>query len=124
MMIVVFYPHQTADAGSHFEILEYAVDSVGYMVQKPESKGQITFGLPLGPDVFTPNQPKILGLAQYSNRANQRTGKMVYTFSEITPELVSTLLFGPLTEQKFTVIAEELNVKVCWSKGIKNIYFV
>ena len=124
MMIVVFWPHQTQDVGSHFEILEYAVDSAGYMVQKATSKGQLSFGLPLGPDVFTPNQPKILGLAQYSNRVNQRTGKMVYEFSELTPELVSTLLFGPLTDQKFTVIADELNTKVCWSKGIKNIYFV
>ena len=67
---------------------------------------------------------KVIGIAQFANRPINRTGQLVYSFSEINENLVSTLNFGPLTDQKFTIVAEELGVKTCWSRGIKNIYFI
>lgn len=122
-MIIQFFPHHTVDAGSFFEILEYAVNAEGFMVQKESARGNIAFALP-SDEAFTPNQPKLVGISQFANRTKDRTGKMLYTFAEITPELVAGLIFGPISNQHYTTITDELGIRSCWSRGIKNIYFV
>lgn len=122
-MIIQFFPHHTVEAGSLFEILEYAVNADGFMVQKESVKGNISFGMP-SDEVFTPNQPKLIGIAQFANRSKDRTGKMLYNFAEITPTLIEGLIFGPSSNQHYTTVTDELGVRSCWSRGIKNIYFV
>ncbi len=122
-MIIEFFHHHTVDAGSSFEILEYAVNDSGFMVQKERAKGNIGFALP-SDEAFTPNQPKLVGIAQFANRSKNRTGKMLYTFAEITPTLVAGLIFGPISNQHYTTVTDELGIRSCWSRGIKNIYFV
>lgn len=121
MMIIRFFERRTLDSGSRAEVLEYAVNDAGLIIQKLRSKGNIGYAIP-EPEAFT--NVTVLGLAQFSNRPARRTGELLYDFSEMTPALIDTLVYGPISDQKYTIITEELGTKTCWSRGIKHIYFV
>jgi hypothetical protein len=121
MIILQFWNHKTIDQASHFEILQYAVNDQGLIAQK-EWKGALTFDIP-EPDAFLGGET-LLGLAQYANIPKNNVGGQLYTFAQITPALVATLDFGPISNSHFTIITNRLGMRFRWSRGLENILFV
>ena len=54
--------------------------------------------------------------------------QQVYTFADITPELLSSGIFGlgpvTCTTPQFSIITKSLGETICWSRGIEKIFYI
>ena len=56
-----------------------------------------------------------------------KENKLVYKFEDITPELLSSGVFGlgpvTCTIPQFSLIVESLGQRMCWTRGIEKIFY-
>jgi hypothetical protein len=92
----------------------FAVNSDGLIVMQPQERT-----LP-SPDAF-------LGAVKLMGFASIKTKKMMYKFSDITPEFLASEIYGlssiQCTMPQFTIVVNELGNNTLWSRGIERIYF-
>lgn len=92
----------------------FAVNSEGFIVQKAVDRI-----LP-PPEAFE-NAVKLLGIATLKEK------KLLYTFDQITPELIAGGIAGLSANASYmpiyTIIVNDLGDKIAWSRGIESIYF-
>lgn len=121
MLIIKFHWRYNRNFVQQNDTGYYAVNSEGFMAMKSESRY-----LP-EPEAFT-NSPKLLGIALLTTRLNLGAEKKIlYTFEELTPELLSGGVVGlsnkSISKPIYTIIVDDFGEKISWSRGIEQIYF-
>jgi hypothetical protein len=128
MFIELFQDYSFTYDGEHFALPRiYAVNDLGQMAE-------LTRGKMPDQNAFT-DQMIFVGLATYHTGAvsptfgarpdPKRTGKLVYTFAQLTPDLVSTIKFGTDAHQNFSPVSNDKGAFAlrCWNRGVERITF-
>jgi len=128
MYIELFQDYSFTYDGEHFSLPRfYAVNDLGQMAEMVRNKV---------PDANAFTDSMVFkGLAQYhtgpvaptfgARPDPLRTGKMVYTFAQLTPALIKTLDFGYDAHQKFAPVSMDKGAFClrCWNRGVEKIRF-